>query len=562
MKKIVHLLFLVLIYSNLSATIYYVSKSGSNSNTGLSPTDAFAHPGYATKQMKSADTLVIQSGEYILETYWDDMLTPPSGKANASTAIYGYGITRPVLRCKGTAGLGLSAAIDLAGGSNIYIDYLEITSEIDEPYSGGLRDGVQSLPEDVDAADSNIVLSRLIIHHIEETGINLTGNIKNLRILDSEIFNTGGTLIGSRPKTTGKGWTNVIINNCKLKNAGRFYQGQDQISQGDRPDGIGIEESEGPIEIGYTTCEFNLGDGFDSKAQGTFFHNCISANNFGDGFKVWGKGSKLENCLIYGVGGGNPESTPWVSLIINCNQANGIIYLTNITVHDGSPRGHYICTFNYDEQTSIQVIMRNCIFQGETCKRLYSNPNVFLMAQNNIFYILGEDVMLQANGSDYTMETINNFGNICFSADAQFIKPSWGEVGNYHLLKTSPAIDTGVGGSGIPSIDLDGRTRPLQGKYDIGCYEYDPSVDVLEIPKVADKFEAFPNPAMNELFISSTIPMEDIKLFDLNAKEVLSIAHPGFYIEKLDLTGLASGNYIAVITSGDNKYTLNVVVAK
>lgn len=68
----------------------------------------------------------------------------------------------------------------------------------------------------------------------------------------------------------------------------------------DRPDGFGIEPSDGPVEIVRTVAEHNYGDGLDSKAANTSIRQCTVSNNSCDGIKLWGGGSVVENTLIYG----------------------------------------------------------------------------------------------------------------------------------------------------------------------------------------------------------------------------------------------------------------------
>jgi hypothetical protein len=51
---------------------------------------------------------------------------------------------------------------------------------------------------------------------------------------------------------------------------------------------------------------------------------------------------------------------------------------------------------------------------------------------------------------------------------ALFVNPS---AADFHLSATSPAIDRGTS-AGAPTRDLEGRTRPLGGGWDIGAYEY------------------------------------------------------------------------------------------
>lgn len=100
----------------------------------------------------------------------------------------------------------------------------------------------------------------------------------------------GITGIGGPPRQFG-GWRNVEIVSRTLAYNGHYYQGR--FYQGpysdprqeeqwpDRPDGFGIEESDGPILIKNTISMHNRGDGLDSKARNTTIEECIVANNWG-----------------------------------------------------------------------------------------------------------------------------------------------------------------------------------------------------------------------------------------------------------------------------------------
>lgn len=530
---------------------YYVSPNGNNNSDGLSLENAFATPGYASKAMSSGDTLLILSGDYLMSVYYDDMITPPKGLNNRYTVVRGIGITKPRLIGKGENGLGLLCAIDLGGNSNILLENLEITSLIDLPYSGGFRDGIENFASEDSEKISNIILSNILIHHIEETAINLSGNAENIIIKNCHLHHTGGTLISSAYHSSGSGWKNVLIDSCLLEYAGRYYQGKEQNSEWDRPDGIGIEISEGPFEIRNCVSQFNLGDGFDSKAHKTYIHHCVSANNFADGIKLWGDSARVENCLIYGIGGGNPESSPWVSLILECDRKNYYAELTNLTIHDGSPRRHYLGTINYGLDNQSTVLIRNCIFQGAS-NRFYSNPNVKLIIKNNIFGTTGENILLEAMGQEFDANSIKELGIGNFFADADFVNPTWGIIGDFHLKSNSPAIDKGILESGIPLNDLDYKPRPKIIGVDIGCYEYDPELNFDSEILSDSKIEIYPNPATNLLNILSEIYISSVEILNLQVNSLLTLNQEFYGHQSIDINELPIGFYFVKIKTNND----------
>jgi hypothetical protein len=459
---------------------YYLSPSGSDSNSG-SETQPWKTFGHASETLQPGDTLIIKDGTYILSDYNQDRLVPPSGTASAWVVIKGETGKRPVLAGRG----GMSHAIDISNKSYLLIENLEITSDIDNPYSGGLQDGIEAGGSAGEGTGdiSNVILRNLCLHHIEQTGINFAGSIRDVTIENLHIHHTGGPALSAPAAGSGKkGWERVVISCCTLEYAGNFTNGEERRSDWDRPDGFGIEDSEGPIEIKYTTSRYNYGDGLDSKSKNTYIHHCIVANNFGDGVKLWGDGSKVENTLVFGTSYPSNESTPWQLLVVDTDDTNASIEVINCTFFDDERRANaqYVGTAQYQYwNVPIRLTLTNNIFAG--LARFLINKNVTLTAQNNLFYnradadgvqlevVEGDPSNLNTYAS-YTSSNIASLGSGNIYGDPEFIRAEWGPNGDFHLQSGSPAIDAGLS-TGAPSDDLDGKVRPKSSAVDIGCYE-------------------------------------------------------------------------------------------
>jgi hypothetical protein len=477
MKKIMCCFIMFLLSGNSWATTYYVAPSGNDSGSG-SAANPWQTLGYASRQLVAGDTLVIKTGEYLMKEFDSDMIVPErSGNSNAWITITGEDSSeKPVIKgCN-----SLLAAIDIGGKSYIRIKNLEITSMQDSPYSGGLRTGIEaggSGGGDV----SHIEISNVEIHHVEETGINVSGNARFLRFDNLHIHHTGMTCLGCPSASGGKGWQNVVIYRCLFEYAGYFYHGAEQESPYDRPDGFGIEDSEGPLEIAFTTSRFNLGDGLDSKARNTYIHHCRVANNFADGVKLWGSGSRVENTLIYGTGYPRPTvQTPWALLVIETDDNGGHFELSNSTLFDDNSRpSHYSMVVQYDNcpATPINFKMRNNIIAG--LDRAYIGGCVTLSATDNLFFNRQEReaIQLQHGDSIYNDTGIGELGHGNRYGDPGFINASWGPDGDFHLRPDSPAIDSGSNVTGRVDIDLEPRI--WNSLVDIGADEYKP-------PKILD----------------------------------------------------------------------------
>ncbi|WP_297212825.1 MULTISPECIES: right-handed parallel beta-helix repeat-containing protein [Thermodesulfovibrio] len=460
---IVNFLFtFVLVSLSFAGNVYYVSPSGSNSNPGTKE-KPWATPGYGSRKLKPGDTLIIQSGKYVLQKYEDDIIKPSSGRENAWIVIKGDEKARPVLAGRDN----LLTAINLSGVSYVRIENLEITH--DSSAKGGsvfFRDGIEILNKPA----SHIVLKDLYIHHIDEFGMNIQ-DVDDLQIINCRIEYCGFGALGG-PAGMHGGWKNVKIQSCRLSYSGHYYQGGDGSNRPyDRPDGFGIEPSAGPVLIENTIAEHNYGDGIDSKAENTVIRKCVVANNSCDGVKLWGTGSIIENTLIYGRGDGKSEVTPWAAIVIDqVEKPNSTFEIINVTVDD-TLGGNYLMYVQYGVNVPVRLLIRNSIFSGRgPNSQIYIGNSVKLEADHNLFYLPKSEIVLEHGGRNYTQKNIGKLGEGNIYGNPLFILPAWGSNGDYHLKEGSPAIDRGTSDK-APLIDLDGKQRPQGKGFDMGAYE-------------------------------------------------------------------------------------------
>jgi len=453
-----------------SPRTFYVSPSGSDKNPGTAD-KPFASPGYASKLLQPGDTLIVKKGVYFMSEYWDDMITPEaSGTPGAWITIRGEDPNdRPALVGRNN----LIAAVELGGKSFIRVENFEITSMLDDPYSGGFRGGVEAGGSAGGAPSGHIELRNLYIHHVEEAAINCAGDFTDSLIEGCTISRTAGSAINAPDSAGGKGWQRVVIRNTNVEYVGWYWQGRDQFSEWDRPDGFGIEESEGPVEISHCTFSHGRGDGVDSKSRNTYVHHTVIANNRCDGLKLWGGGTRVENVLIYGCGDGDPDNGPWASIVVDSIEP-GDFEFVNVTVDDNVQRGNYPVYMQYDLHAPINVRFRNCII-AHGYSTIYLGPAVAPVFDHCLLYRSGDPSLpvVEANGREYLPSELDllGFGNIC--AEPEFAMRGWGTPGDYHLLPGSPGIDAGsVGGvAQVPADDLEGTPRPQGAGPDIGAYE-------------------------------------------------------------------------------------------
>ena len=542
------ILLLMLFCISMSET-YYVSTSGDNSNDG-SFQQPWATPGYGSKQMAPGDSLVILSGEYVMETYYDDMITPPSGYSGNPTVVTGQGSPLPEMQGTGS----LFSCVQLEDySSNIIVSNMVLTSLIDEPYTGGTRGGIIC-----SGNSSDILFTGLEIHRTEMMGIDLGGDAAGVTIQDCTIHHTAYTCIGG-PSASSQGWVDVLIDQCYLGYAGHFYNGEDTLSVWDRPDGVGFEDSEGPVTISNTLVEHTNGDGLDSKAKRTWIHHCTVSNCFADGIKLWGDSSFVENTLVYGTGDSVAVSSPWCALVIGTDDQNAVFGVTNCTFWDSPQRpSHYLSTVQYDNPSvSIDLVLQNNLFCGN--RRLYCRPCADVTAQGNLFRVVDESVQITANGQDFDSLSIGNLGTGNVYADPEFLYvPDWGHDGDFHVGQNSPAVDGGVN-SGLDD-DLDYFPRPYNSLYDIGCYEWHPTgISVNTEPASShggNTVRVSPNPALETATLEAVGPdtFSRAEVYSLDGRLVALLEPAGDDEAKFiwELENCRSGVYFARLSGEGN----------
>lgn len=410
---------------------YYVSCDGNDSNPGTLE-QPFKTISYAVSHLQPKDTLVIFAKNR-------DEMPVIAGENN------------------------LISAFDISNCQYLRIENLEITSNNGKEF----REAISGTGGPV----AHIILKDLYIHHIDEFAIDI-GDANDLQLINCKITYCGFGCVGG-PEGTQGGLRNVLISGCDLSYSGHYYQGGDGSNRPyDRPDGFGIEASEGPIEIKNTQATHNYGDGLDSKAKRTYIHECIVANNSCDGVKLWGDSSRVVNTLIYGRGDGNSTTTPWSPIVISTENENSYFEIINCTVDD-SIGENYLMHVQYDfSDIPVNLKIVNTIFssRGNNAPVIWISENVNYEITYNLFYAPKDDRLLIQGDTTYASSQVGQIGTGNIYGDPLFNNVAWGTDGNYHLKSGSLGIDMGYSLS-APSIDLEGISRPKGNGVDIGCFE-------------------------------------------------------------------------------------------
>ncbi len=444
--------------SDTAGRVYYLAPYGDDAAPGTREAP-WRSPGRAVRRLEPGDTLVILPGRYVLKDYPDDILFVPSGAEGRWITVCGpFDAPYPVLAGQDN----LRTAIDVSGTSYVRLWHLEITHN-PEAADVAFREGINGTGAPV----SHLHLYDVYIHHLDQFGVDLA-DVDHLLIEHSRIEYTGFGAIGG-PRGNEGGFRNAVIRYTRLSYGGHYYRGGDGSDRPyDRPDGFGIEASEGPIWLDHVVAEHNWGDGLDSKAARTRITNSVVANNWGDGVKLWGREGVLENVLIYGRGDSDPRVSPWSGVVVSTTHAGARFLLRHVTVDDALGQ-NYLMHVQYDHpDVPVELVLRNVIFSARGPRSpVFLSSETTLDAAGVLFSIAGE-TLLDWGGRRFGCGEVGELGPQVFCGDPGFRAPAWGETGDYHLTAGSAAIDAGVP-AGVPR-DLDGRFRDPSP--DLGAYEY------------------------------------------------------------------------------------------
>lgn len=259
---------------------------------------------------------------------------------------------------------------------------------------------------------------------------------------DGEGFYVGFTFYGGYTRTCNGVETTVyghIIDGLEMYNNITDNTGAEGIQVGSTPVGADIHDNvvtrygQRPF-ANYQDNGVQLGEG----TGGRFYNNWIE-DGPGNGLIVMGIGDNvIYNNVIKDAGSSG----------VFCDErgmptGDGFKYFNNTIVNPAS-NGITI----YADLVDLNHIKNNLIVNpgGEFVKKL--NNNVAVDMSHNLF----ADTM----------------------AEAGFVN---GAGGNYHLLATSDAVDAGTDLAGFGVVDdSEGTQRPFGSAYDIGAYEFTPSL--------------------------------------------------------------------------------------
>ena len=494
-----------------SQTQYYVSTSGSDSNSGTSIAEAWRTVQHAMDNATPNSVVNILAGTYnekvevnvsgtsgnpiIFRNYNNDVVTMTGTGIATPDAIIGIfdqsyitiqGLNisdNEQLDAQGIIVEGNCQGIELRNND---ISKINFSSDPNAPVNASTNSQpIIVFGTNSSSAISGLVIDGNIVHDCRpgfSEALAVNGNVDGFEVTNNtvrDITNIGIAIIGHEGTASANDQArngtiryNTVFN-CKspYATAGGIYVdgGRDNVIENNT-----VHDCQWGIEVG---CE-NIG----KSASGIKVRNNILYNNDDASLAIGGydypSGSgKVTDCLFTnnscynndlnsgGVGGVTGELS--ITYTENCTLKNNIFYGTN----------------------SAGILLNAEAVNG--------NNSINLALDYNLFYMSGA-VEFNYEGSNYTDFAAYQSGT-GQDANSLFSDPSYANPGtpDLHLNAASPAIDSGdpAFAAAAGETDMDGENRVQNARVDMGADEYNPALPV----EYAQPLQAFPAPDYVEL---------------------------------------------------------------
>lgn len=451
-------------------TTYYVSEGGSNSSNGLTPQTAFETLQYAADMVSVGDSVLVLEGNYV----GFDIRTDGSQNSPIVFKAIENNVVIDQRNSVTPDGINIENA-----------DWIEIHgfSVINQP-----RAGIRIVLSDFVKIRNNICINNYKwgIFTGFTNDILIEGNSCSYSTDEHGIYVSNSS---DRP---------IIRNNHSFNN-----------------NGCGIHMN-GDISMG--------GDGIISNAvvEGNILHD----NGYGGGSAINMDGvqdSEIFNNLIY-----NNHATGIAMYQIDGGDAskNNKVY-NNTIIQPSDGRWNIIAVDGSTGNTLYNnILINHHSFRGSISVDAASMSG-FVSDYNILVNRLSDD----DGNSNMTLSQWQSLGYDLHSmiADPEiqiFIDHT---NGNFHLVQNAQAVDAGTN-LVLPIVfeDLDNISRPQGSGFDIGCYEFTGTTEVVEenIPQSFQLFQNYPNPFNPSTKISwqSTVgSWQTLKVYDVLGNEVATL---------------------------------------
>lgn len=484
MHKIISLLPLLCLFcfiDNVSATNYYVSPSGSNSNNGLSVNTAFQTLNFASNQTVPGDTVFVLNGTYTNPASFSNVLDIYNSGSPSSGIVYmNFEGHSPVIKLNSNNWSGIA----LQGVDYITIDGFEIignndsitieyaiaeTNNLGNPATSGNGIGItQEYNNDSNKPHHNTIRN-CKISKCGGAGI-YTYRADYTTIENNVVFECGWFApYGNSGISLYQCWNSDSLQVIRNSITGNIcYRNENYIpffAVGSITDGNGII-----IDDGKNTQ--------NNSTQGVYLGKTYIGNN-----------------LIYNNGGRGIHAFLSDNVIV----ANNTCYQNcqSPAIQDGELTAYFSDSISY---------VNNIVEASADIPPIdVSEDALEILVSHNLW----------ATNSNLA----SPFGNNSLLGSPSFVFPNSNpSMADFRLLSSSIAIDAGTS-LFAPFEDLIGNTR--DENIDLGCYEFQQSLSssTLSNPTLS----VFPNPADETLHLnlnSNSIGSCQIKIFDVQGREV------------------------------------------
>jgi parallel beta-helix repeat protein len=525
-------LFIILI-SSAKATIFYVDKGGSNSNSGLmgSPWLTIQQ---AASTAQAGDTVYVQAG-----TYSEKITFQHSGIENALITFIGVGsviIEEPANTTvwSGTFNINTKSyiriqnfAIQNAYWFGIYLEASDhIYLENNSTYNTGAS-GISVWHSSYVYASHNTVrkacYQSLTTSNAQEC-ISFSG-VSNFEIHHNEVYESGGSTNGGEGIDTkencsnGKVYNNIVHDLIRL---GIYVDSWDKILQ--------------EVDV-YNNRVYNCSDGIaiSSEDSGTVMnvnvYNNITYSNSGFGIIVSNyvkdgprKNIAIMNNTVYnnGFGDGDP------------NWGGGIIvyssHVSNISIFNNIVSSNDAMQISDNSGVASVSVNKNLIYGYKGLNWTGEVKGTNAIEANPLF--------VDIDGAD------NSIGNL---------------DDNMNVTSASPAINQGTN-TNAPTFDFDNYIRPAEGIVDIGAYEANsvPLATKQSIASAEQLIQIYPNPSNGEFNVKVLKPVDSVEIFDQTGNKIqeYTVTNANFLKISINQTGL----YLIRVSSGSVSQTYKGIV--
>jgi len=486
-------LLLLLISNRLSAATYYVSNFGNNSNSGLSPAQAFLTIQKGADVALAGDTVLVANGTYA-----------------------GFDF-------RNKNGTAANPVVFRAMGDNVLIN---------QP--GPIRsDGINIENADYVTVDGFIVNG-------------MPGNGNGVRVVTSDFCVVRNCRCdGNAERGIFTGFTDDILIEHNVCTNSVDEHGIYVSNSSDRPvvrfntcygnNNIGIHFN-GDLSAG--------GDGIISDAQ--VYGNILHDNGLAAGINMDGALNPLIfNNLIF-----NNHTAQGIALF----QQDGAISTQGAKIFNNTiivpADGRWGILVRDDSNVGTEIY-NNVILNFHAWRGCIAVENTAQFASD--YNILHNKMSASGDGSAIPLAQWQALG---FDTHSQLADPLTDIFedpanGDYHLAENSQAIDAGTSiVSPSVSVDIDSMPRPLGAGFDIGCYEYasvSGNVDLM-----GASIELYPNPTPDYMTIRGEFANFNLQVMDVNGRVVLNRTGVSAPLT-INLKALPPGLYLLLMENDRNQ---------